>query len=393
MSYPSKKARLCLLLLTLLLLTLPASARADAIATSSFSVLPSAEAEVRTPPTTSAASMALYDPVSGAFIAEHDADTRRPMASTTKIMTALVVLEVMQPDTVVKVPAAAVGIEGSSIYLFVDEEITVRTLLYALLLSSANDAAAALALVCAGSIESFADQMNRKAAELGLADTHFVTPHGLHDDTHYSTARDMARLAAAALENPTFAEIVSTVRYSAPQNGTGASRLFINHNRLLRSYEGTIGVKTGFTKASGRCLVSAARRDGLTLIAVTLNDPNDWRDHAALYDWGFSQYVAFSPMLPPFTLPVVGGTESSVLLKPFAAMQMTLPAAHGEITCRIEAPRFLYAGFAAEKAVGEVTWQMDGKVIAKAPLVTAKGVSSEKTRISLWERIKNFFGK
>ena len=383
-----------LLLLFVLFSVLNISAStADATATHSLSVLPQATVTPTAAPATSAASMALYDPVSGDFIAERDADARRPMASTTKIMTALVVLEAMDPDTVVKIPAAAVGIEGSSIYLFVDEKMTVRTLLYGLLLSSANDAAAALALVCAGSIESFAEQMNRKANELGLTNTHFVNPHGLHDDAHYSTARDMARLAAAALENPTFAEIVSTVRYSVPQNDTDATRLFLNHNRLLRSYGGTIGVKTGFTKASGRCLVSAARRDGLTLIAVTLNDPNDWRDHAALYDWGFSQYVAFSPFLPPFSLPVVGGTESSVALQTADSIHITLPATHGEITCRIEAPHFLYAGFAAEKAVGRVTWEMDGNIIAESSLITATGIENEVTSLSLWERIKKLFGK
>ena len=389
------KWRVCcaFLILLLCLSAIAASAHAEVIAAHATVVLPSTAVEARTPPATSAASFALYDPASGAFLATRDADTPRPMASTTKIMTALVVLEVMRLDTVVKVPAAAVGIEGSSIYLFVDEEITVRTLLYALLLSSANDAAAALALVTAGSIESFAEQMNRKAAELGLMNTHFVTPHGLHDDAHYSTARDMALLTAAAMENPTFAEIVATTRYTAPQIGTDATRLFLNHNRLLRTYDGAIGVKTGFTKASGRCLVSAARRDGLTLIAVTLNDPNDWRDHAALFDWGFSQYVAFAPSLPPFSLPVVGGTAESVRLVTPTLSPLTLPATHGEITCRVEAPRFLYAGFASGARIGRVVWQENGVTIAEAPLLAESGVTKENTRPSLWERIKGLFGK
>lgn len=374
------------------LLSLGAAPRAEALQTLSFSVLPEKESVAAPPPATSAGSMVLLDAGSGNILAEKDADTRRPMASTTKIMTALVVLETMSPDTIIRVPAAAVGVEGSSVYLFAGEEITIRTLLYALLLSSANDAAEALALTVAGSIEAFADQMNRKAAALGLADTHFVNPHGLHDEAHYTTARDLARLTAAALANPAFAEIVASARYSVPQNGTDATRLFLNHNRLLRSYEGTIGVKTGYTKAAGRCLVSAARRDGLTLIAVTLNDPNDWRDHTALHDWGFSQYVALAPMLPTLSLPVVGGEQSAVALTHGSTPALTLPAAHGEITCKIEAPRFLYAGFAAGTPVGRAIYTMDGEVLAEVELVTARAAEKESQRRGLWQKIKDFFG-
>lgn len=393
----SRKARSFILFLlpALLLAALPvtAMAQAGAIDTLSFSVLPATDSTKTASPAVSAASMALFDPVEGVFLAEIDADTRRPMASTTKIMTALLVLELLPLDQIVTVPSAAVGIEGSSIYLFAGEQITVRTLLYALLLASANDAAAALALHTAGSIESFAEQMNRRASELGLTDTHFVNPHGLHDPAHYTTARDLARLTAAALENPTFAEIVSTTRYSAPQNGTDATRLFLNHNRLLRSLEGAIGVKTGFTKSSGRCLVSAAKRDGLTLIAVTLNDPNDWRDHSALLDWGFSQYVALSPLTPPVSLPVVGGSAGEVSLTPRASFSRTLPATHGEVTCTVETPRFLFAGFDAGEVKGRAVYYMDGEVLGEVELVTTTAVPIEKPTERLWDRIKRIFLK
>ena len=361
--------------------------------TESFLVMPEGTAAIAAAPKTSAASYALLDPVSGELIAEKDADTRRPMASTTKIMTALIVLERCDLEATVTVDQRAVGVEGSSIYLFAAEQIKVRTLLYALMLSSANDTAAALAIHTAGSIEDFAVLMNEKAAALGLKDTHFCNPHGLQDEAHYTTARELALLTAAAMENKTFAEIVATSRYSAPQMGTGASRLFLNHNKLLRTFDGAIGVKTGFTKTSGRCLVSAAGRDGLTLIAVTLNDPNDWRDHAALYEWGFSQYVALAPDPVPFTLPVVGGTSGEVTLTPRGTLRLTLPATHGEINCTVEAPRFLFGGFGENEIKGRLVYRMGDTVLGEIPLVTANAVPAAKADQTLWDRIKNLFRK
>ncbi len=396
---PWRKTRLllCLLSLAIPLLGLAASAAVYTTAESLDSIrhtaLPAGQGAHTSPPATSAASYALLDPVSGEFYAERDANTRRPMASTTKIMTALVALERLALDEVVTVPAEAAGVEGSSVYLFAGEQISVRTLLYALMLSSANDAAAALAIHTAGSIEAFAALMNEKAAALQLQNTHFCNPHGLHHPEHYTTARDLARLTAAALENETFAEIVATKRYSAPQIGTEACRLFLNHNRLLRTLNGAVGVKTGFTKAGGRCLVSAARRDGLLLIAVTLNDPNDWRDHTALLDWGFENYVAFAPQFSALTLPVVGGTATTAALLPESTIRLTLPADHGEITCTVEAPRFLFAGFERGAHKGRIVYYMDGKVLAEVPLVTDTAVEALPTRLTLWDRVKNLFGK
>lgn len=385
---------LALLLLPVTALALAvgaAPAHARDIAT--YSVLPKATVPQASPPATSASSYALLDPESGSFLAESGADERRPMASTTKIMTALVVLERLSLDDTVTVPAEACGVEGSSIYLYEGERITVRTLLYALLLSSANDAAAALALHTAGSMEGFAALMNQKAAVLGLENTHFCNPHGLHDAEHYTTARELAQITAAAMQNPTFAEIVATKRYSAPQNGTDATRLFLNHNKLLSRLEGAVGVKTGFTKASGRCLVSAARRDGLLLIAVTLHDPDDWRDHAALLEWGFSQYVAFAPAPTPITVPVVGGTAGEVQLTPARAFRTTLPATHGEITCTVEAPRFLFAGFAEGEVLGRVIYRHGDEILAEIPLQSASGVPTEQAHRSIFDRIRGLFRK
>ena len=386
---------LCLLTVFVLVLSIGTAMRVTAGAKelAATNTAPTAAQGTReAPPATSAASYALLDPASGEALAEKDADTRRPMASTTKIMTALVALERLSLDDTVTVPAEAVGVEGSSIYLFAGEQITVRTLLYALLLSSANDAAAALALHTAGSIEAFAALMNEKAAALQLHDTHFCNPHGLHDAQHYTTARDLARLTAAALENDSFAEIVSAKRYSAPQNGTDAARLFVNHNRLLRTLDGAVGVKTGFTRASGRCLVSAAEREGLLLIAVTLNAPSDWQDHTALLEWGFANYTAFAPSVAPLALPVVGGAASTVTLRAAAPIRITLPADHGTVTCKIEAPRFLFAGFEQGAVKGRIIYYMEGTVLAETDLIAAEGVSLLPSP-TLWERIQKFFRK
>ena len=241
-------------------------------------------------PDCSASSAILYCPASGSVLFQKNADERRPIASTTKIMTALTVLRKGGDlDRPFVIPPEACGIEGTSVYLQPGETLSVRDLLYALLLASANDAATALALCCSGSIPAFADEMNRIAEQIGLEHTHFVNPHGLDHPEHYSTASDLALLVSAAFEDVVFREIVSTRRYSIPAPD-GGRRVLLNHNKLLTRYPDCVGVKTGFTKKSGRCLVSAAERDGILLIFVTLNDPNDWNDHAALLDYGFSLY-------------------------------------------------------------------------------------------------------
>ena len=246
--------------------------------------------------TLSAKSAILIDLDEKNVLYQKNASERLPMASTTKIVTALLVCELSSIDAIVKIPREAVGIEGSSIYLCEGELLTVEELLYALLLESANDAATALAIFCAGSIESFAQKCNEKAYVLGLKNTNFTNPHGLYDENHYTSAYDLAILSAEALKNPTIAKICAAkraqIRFGATvdnPNGDG-TRYLKNHNKLLSSYNGAIGGKTGFTKKSGRCLVSAAKHGETTLIAVTLNAPDDWRDHTSMLDFGFEHY-------------------------------------------------------------------------------------------------------
>jgi len=232
----------------------------------------------------SAQKAILLDADSGRTIYDKNADSRSLIASTTKIMTALVVCEQCNVLDRMKIPKEAVGIEGSSIYLKEGEVLTIQELLYGMMLHSGNDAATALAIYCGGTVEGFAQLMNDKARFLGLQDTHFANPHGLDSNENYSTARDLARLAVYAMGNPIFAQTVSTKTVRIGQ------RSLRNHNKLLWQVEGADGVKTGFTKAAGRLLVSSAVRDGRRLVAVTINDGNDWVDHKQLFEDGFSRY-------------------------------------------------------------------------------------------------------
>ena len=230
----------------------------------------------------SATSAVLMDAETKQVLYEKDADRQMRIASTTKIMTALVVVERCGLQEIVTIRPEHM-VEGSSMYLKPGEKVTVETLLYGLLLCSGNDAALALADHCGGSVERFVGWMNEKAGQLGMTGTSFANPNGLDADGHYSTARDMAVLAAYAVDNPTFVRICSTI--SAALDG----RTMTNHNKLLRYVEGCIGMKTGYTMAAGRTLVSCAQRDGCRLVAVTLQDGNDWADHAALFEEGFDR--------------------------------------------------------------------------------------------------------
>lgn len=226
----------------------------------------------------------VMDATTGRVLYEKDADSRSLIASTTKIMTALVVCEQCNVLDRMQIPKEAVGVEGSSMYLKEGEVLTIQELLYGMMLHSGNDAAVALAIYCGGTVEGFAELMNDKARLLGMKNSHFVNPNGLDAPEHYSTARDLAILAAYAMKNPIFAKTVSTKTVSV------GSRALRNHNKLLWQVEGADGVKTGYTKAAGRILVSSAVRQGRRLVAVTIDDGNDWVDHAEMLGKGFSDY-------------------------------------------------------------------------------------------------------
>ncbi len=233
---------------------------------------------------------AVIEVESGRMLYAKDERVRLPMASTTKIMTALLVIEECRLDDVVSVPAQAVGVEGSSIYLQEGEKLTVRDFLYALMLRSGNDCAVALALHHSGSVEAFCSCMNERAKQLGATDTHFCNPHGLPAEEHFTTARDLAVIASFALKNPVFSQIVSSHSYTIQDGGCGYVRVLQNKNKMLYQYDGADGVKTGYTKQAGRCLVSSATREGMRVVCAVLNSPDMYNRSAELLDNGFCNY-------------------------------------------------------------------------------------------------------
>lgn len=241
----------------------------------------------------SAQSAILMEQHSGRILFEKDAHTKRRIASITKIMTAILAIESGKMDDMVTVSARAVHTDGSSIYLREGEKIKLRDLVYGLMLRSGNDAAVAIAEHVGGSVEGFVFLMNQKAAEIGMRDTHFANPHGLDDaENHYSTAYDMALLMQYAMRNKEFRKIAGTKVYRAPNPGEEWDRVWRNKNKLLTNlYEYCTGGKTGYTKRAKRTLVTTAFKGGLDLIAVTLNAPDDWNDHIAMYEYGFTHYM------------------------------------------------------------------------------------------------------
>lgn len=335
----------------------------------------------------SAGSSILIDATSGEVLYSSNSAQKMPMASTTKIMTAVVAIESAPLDTRIKIPKEAVGIEGSSIYLCENEVLTLEELLYALLLASANDAATAIAISIGGGVDGFADMMNETAKRLGLTNTHFDNPHGLDSDSHYTTAKDLADLTAYALTLPEFKRIVSTYKHSIPFDNTPDGRLLVNHNKLLRSYQGAIGVKTGFTKKSGRCLVSAAERNGVVLIVVTLNAPDDWRDHTRLLDYGFDNYENVSLGGTAFDVPVVSGKKETVRCSLAETKNVLLPKTHGDIEVRMELYPFLYAPVNEGERIGQAVYLLDGNELCRIDIIATESVELMKQKSSVWDKI------
>lgn len=333
-------------------------------------------------PEVSARCAILLDAASGRVLWEKNAGRRNLIASTTKIMTGLLAAEAGNLDEEFTIPPEAVGIEGSSLYLKEGEKLTREQLLYGMMLRSGNDAAVALALATAGSVENFVARMNERAAELRLTGTHFANPNGLDDDGNYSTARDLAVLAQTAMENETFAKVVGTKEYRF------GNRVLTNHNKLLWRCEGVVGVKTGYTKAAGRLLVSAAERDGRRLIAVTIDAPNDWADHAALLDYGYSEYT--QTVLVPAgarigAARVAGG--KALLVQAVLTKELAYPLLPGEEPeLRLNLPEFVYAPVETAELAGSVQAVLDGKVVAEAPLRWRNEVPAQ-------EKQKNWFEK
>lgn len=326
----------------------------------------------------------VLDAVSGRELFARNPDERSLIASTTKIMTALIVCEQCNVLDRMRIPKEAVGIEGSSMYLKEGEVLTLQELLYGLMLSSGNDAAVALAIYCGGTVEGFAELMNDKARNLGLTGTHFENPNGLDSPGHYSTARDLAKLAAYAMKNPIFYKTVSAKSVKVGE------RCLTNHNKLLWKLEGADGVKTGFTKAAGRILVSSATRQGRRIIGVTIDAPDDWNDHCQLLNEGFARYqnrqiVQAGQCVG--TLEVLGG--DSCRIQVLAAEDFSYAMAEEECAMLVlTGPGFVYAPAVEGAEAGFAYVLINGTVIGKVPVVYGATVEQVKDdEQPFWKRI------
>ena len=326
----------------------------------------------------------VLDAVSGRELFVRNPDERSLIASTTKIMTALIVCEQCNVLDRMRIPKEAVGIEGSSMYLKEGEVLTLQELLYGLMLSSGNDAAVALAIYCGGTVEGFAELMNDKARNLGLTGTHFENPNGLDSPGHYSTARDLAKLAAYAMKNPIFYKTVSAKSVRIGE------RCLTNHNKLLWKLEGADGVKTGFTKAAGRILVSSATRQGRRIIGVTIDAPDDWNDHCQLLNEGFARYqdrkiVQAGQRVS--VLEVLGGDARRIEV--LAAEDFSYALAAEECPQLVlPGPGFVYAPAVEGAEAGFAYVLINGTVIGKVPVVYGATVEQEaEEQKGFWQKL------
>lgn len=339
----------------------------------------------------SARAWAMVEQSSGRYIEGANVSRRLPMASTTKIMTALLAVESGRLDETITVPAEALTVEGTSMGLKAEERITLRSVVYGLMLRSGNDAANTVAMVLDGSLESFAAHMNRRAAQIGLQDTHFANPSGLDAAGHYTTALDLARLGAYAMRNADFRQIVGTKRIQVSYDGVPNGRTLTNHNRLLGTLDGVVGIKTGYTDKALRCLVTCAVRNGVTLVLATLNDPDDWDDHTALLAQGFS---LLQPREMAVGLPaaeaVVGGTQSRVALTADPTLTAALRADESA-KVEIDLPRFVYAPVCKGQQLGEAVCRANGVSAAREPIYAAADVPLSQRPAGLWARFMHFW--
>lgn len=330
----------------------------------------------------SAESAVVIDADSGKVLYEHNAYEKRGMASTTKVMTALVVLENCKLDDTVTVSYNAASTEGSSMYLKPNEKITVENLLYGLMLNSGNDAATALAEHTSENVENFAKLMNEKAKEIGMKNSSFSNPHGLDDENHYSTAYDMALLTMHAMKNETFKTIVSTKSKIAETDGDEKYKYLTNHNKLLSMYEWCKGVKTGFTKKCGRCLVSYSEKDGVKLITVTLNAPDDWNDHIELYETYFNIYKRYNIVnINDYVCStnIKNSEETNLKLHCCKAINLTLTEEeYKNLKVEYDYPDTVKAPVYVNQKIGKINIKLNNKTIASSDIVAKYGVSENK---------------
>ena len=343
------------------------------------------------------ARSALLCSADGVLIYEKNADIPLPMASITKIMTVICALESIEDiNTVITVPDAAVGIEGSSVYLARGERVSYEMLIYSAMLESANDAVTALAICISGNEDDFVSQMNEKARQLSMTSTHFCNPHGLNANEHFTTARDYVKLMSYALENKMFCEVIATKKKTFAKLDGSMTRVLTNHNRLLNTYSGMLGGKTGFTKASGRTLVTAAKRNGTTLICITLDAPSDWSDHTAMLNLGFDtvETVTFSASELSLNVDVGAGERQSVLAK--ARSDVSFTVRKGErITFEAEVPHIAFAPINLGQQLGRAEFYRDGVKVHQVELYAESSVREpqiEDKPQGIFDKLKSILG-
>ncbi|MGL5972906.1 MAG: D-alanyl-D-alanine carboxypeptidase family protein [Oscillospiraceae bacterium] len=343
----------------------------------------------------SASAAILYNMNTDEVLYSKNIDKQLPMASTTKIMTALILFEQDNLDEEFIVDAEAIKVEGSSMGLLEGDTVTLRTLGYGLLLKSGNDAAGAVATRIAGSKEKFANMMNQKAKEFGMLNTNFVTPSGLHDDEHYSTALDMAILTKQALLNNEFKKACGTNTAKLSYGNPPYDRYLSNSNKLLKQYDGAIGVKTGFTTEAGRCLVSAAKKDDDTLIVVTLKASDDWNVHKNLLDYGFSMKKDFSVNKEDYdlSLPIKSGDKFLANIGIEENVNIKYLASSDNITSRIFLEKYLVAPLHKNQVVGNVQFMYNGGVLKEVPIISKEDIAYHTDESqSILSKIMKFFG-
>ncbi len=326
-------------------------------------------------------------------IFEKNKDLKLPMASTTKIMTSLILAE--QPDLSkeVIVTSEMLIVEGTSMGLKAGDTVSYKDLLYGMLLSSGNDAANVTAFALGKSLKGFAVLMNKKAKEIGLENTSFVTPSGLDDENHYTTAYDLAILSAVALKNPVFKTVCSSKTATVYFGNPKVKYTLTNHNKLLGDYEGIIGVKTGFTKKSGRCLVSAAERDNKRVIAVTLNAPNDWDDHKKLLDYGLDmvESVTYDNLDFNDTLPIISSEADLISIKAQSAEFCLLKSSKDKIITKTYLPQFVYADISVGQTVGKIEYYLNQNCIASSDIISLADAKIFNKKNSFKKRFATYF--
>lgn len=328
----------------------------------------------------------------GKTLFSKNAKTRHAMASTTKIMTAIIALENSSLDDIVTMSANAASTEGSSVYLEAGEKIKMSYLVYGLMLNSGNDAAVAIAEHISGNVSEFCEKMNNKVKELGLSDTQFKNPNGLFEEGHFTTASDLAEITRYAMRNDIFREIVKTKTKTVTLVGSNKELYFGNHNKMLWNYDGAIGVKTGYTKNTGRCLVSAAEKNGCTLICVTLDAPNDWTDHKTLLDYGFSN---IETRIVVEKDQVIKTAEINGKLCDFIAeRQSVLTLEQGSSkkpVVNVKIPKKLTGPFEKGEKVGILEVILDGEVLETIDIISKDCVYEKQTTQNIIEKKEGFF--